>query len=62
MPDITITEEEFARLVGGQSVERDGVGILLDDFGYDRMLDAIDRAIDRLRVQQSGNGSEERTT
>ncbi len=51
MPNITITEEEFAQLVNGQSVERDGVALLLDDFGYHRMLSILDRAIDRLRSQ-----------
>ena len=51
MPNITITEEEFAQLVNGQSVERDGVALVLDDFGYDRMLFILDQAIDGVRTQ-----------
>lgn len=54
MPTITITEEEFAQLVNGQSVERDGVAMLLDDFGFDRMLLILDQAIDRLQSRQGG--------
>ena len=54
MPNITITEQDFAQLVSGQSVERDGVWILLEDFGFDRMLLILDQAIDRLQARQGG--------
>lgn len=39
---IVLTEEDFTKLTKGQVVEKDSAEIILQDIGYDNMLDIIE--------------------
>lgn len=43
---IVLTEEDFSTLVSGGEVEKDGVKIILQDIGFDRMITHVDNAMD----------------
>lgn len=40
---LVLTEEDFTTLVSGGVVDKDGIKIILQDIGYDNMIDIISR-------------------
>lgn len=49
MKRLVFTEEDFKTLVSGGVVKQDGCEIILQDVGYVRMIEIINKLLNKLR-------------